>query len=79
LPTTIVRAVISVQHYKWGHKLGASLRPGIKKPITQISLSLFSKKEKVQGSTFCWKMLAYSFLGLLRHYSLGVHGLRYES
>jgi len=77
-PTTEVRAVISVQHCHGGQVGCLTITWDYKASHLNITVPLLPE-EKVQGSTFCWKMHAHSFLGLLRHYSPGVQGQKDES
>jgi hypothetical protein len=77
--TMKVRVMIICTVFSQGWDLGVSLWPGIEKPHTWISSPRFFQKQKIQDSTFWWKMHAHSFLGLQMHHSAGVHDQRQEN
>ena len=69
----------SAQQCHRGQEMGTSLWPKIEKPVTLILSPHFYHKEKIQDSTFYWKIYAHSFLGLQRHHSAGGHDQRQEN
>ena len=59
----------------WVHRYN----PEMKSQSLELSSSHFSKKEKIQDSTFCWKIHVHHFLELQRHHLPRVRGRKYKN